>query len=194
MITTINWRDTSKKEPQRPLRPRWRVHLDYLKYIIRHKWYVAVECWEAITHDLSKFLPCEWWPYAYFFCGGWSEEECPNWLKLAYDRAWNHHQKSNPHHWQYWLLQKDSGELRILEMPERKIIEMLCDWHGAGLAITDRNNTQKWYLENQDSHFRPFFVDKGQKQIFYSIIKTPVASVKTASNRLTTILKAQQVA
>ncbi len=43
--------------------------LKYLRYIIKHKWYVARACfreglwWAALTHDLSKFRPGEWFPY-----------------------------------------------------------------------------------------------------------------------------------
>lgn len=48
-------------------------HLQYLWYVIRHKWFVFVECcklgipWLGIVHDLSKFLPSEWKPYVDWF-------------------------------------------------------------------------------------------------------------------------------
>lgn len=41
----------------------------YLKYILRHKYFVMVECfkrdlyWQGITHDLSKFSLQEFVPY-----------------------------------------------------------------------------------------------------------------------------------
>jgi len=45
----------------------------YLSYLIRHKWFVMLECfkeglyWQGIIHDLSKFLPSKLFPYANFF-------------------------------------------------------------------------------------------------------------------------------
>jgi hypothetical protein len=47
----------------------------YLKYVIRHKWYVFLECcnlgipFRGIFHDLSKFLPDEFFPYMNHFYG-----------------------------------------------------------------------------------------------------------------------------
>jgi hypothetical protein len=42
-------------------------HLRYLAYVLRHKWHVLIACrglhvplWQAIIHDWTKFLPCEW--------------------------------------------------------------------------------------------------------------------------------------
>jgi hypothetical protein len=49
--------------------------LPYLSYVVRHKFFVAVECIAAglwargILHDLSKFLPSEFFPYANYFYG-----------------------------------------------------------------------------------------------------------------------------
>ena len=48
-------------------------HLKYLSYVMRHKWFVFVECcklgipFRGLVHDLSKFSPSEWFPYANFF-------------------------------------------------------------------------------------------------------------------------------
>ena len=50
-------------------------YFKYFHYIIRHKWFVFLECykegiiWRGITHDLSKFLPSEFFPYANHFYG-----------------------------------------------------------------------------------------------------------------------------
>ncbi len=56
-------------------------HLNYAGYILRHKWFVLVECakrgilWRGLMHDMSKLLPSEWVPYANFFYG---DVRCPN--------------------------------------------------------------------------------------------------------------------
>ncbi len=96
-------------------------------------------------HDASKYEDEEFYPYLHHFYpsrAGADNEE-------LYDRAWNHHQKCNPHHWQYWILQKDSGEQKILDMPENYIIEMLCDWHSFSIKNPE-STAYKWWIDNQD--------------------------------------------
>lgn len=51
-------------------------HLQYLRYVVKHKFCTLVECyklgilWRGIIHDLSKFSPSEWSPYVEWFYGG----------------------------------------------------------------------------------------------------------------------------
>jgi hypothetical protein len=105
-------------------------NLKYLSYVIRHKWYVFVECCKlgiplrGLLHDLSKLHPGEWFPYVEAFYGkfgySWNGVGCINekslhdHAMLSFDKAWLHHQHNNPHHWQYWLLREDSPEKRYL--------------------------------------------------------------------------------
>lgn len=132
-----------------------RDHLAYLRYVLRHKWYVFHACLElrvplhqAILHDWSKFLPSEWFAYvATFYAPGGSKRYIES---SDFDRAWNRHQKIQPHHWQFWLLSMDSGTTHPLEMPERFVREMVADWVGAGLAITGKREVMSWYLKNRD--------------------------------------------
>jgi len=60
-------------------------HLRYLRYVLLHKWYVALAglviawavtrehrlrlTWRLLVHDLSKFRPDEWRPYVEMFYG-----------------------------------------------------------------------------------------------------------------------------
>lgn len=144
-------------------------HLKYLWYVIKHKWYVFIECCKlgipikGLLHDLSKFKPSEWYPYTNYFYGNYpSEKEMTAlefWkydgitkeiIKNQFDKAWLYHQNRNKHHWQYWILQKDSGSTKILEMPDKYKKEMLADWIGAGKAITDSDNCKEWYKNNKD--------------------------------------------
>lgn len=105
-----------------------RKHWRYLSYIIRHKWFVFVECfkeripWRGLMHDMSKFRPSEWFAYADYFYGGPYPETDTTPLLLRYmfsmrtqaqcqadfDHAWLLHQHRNPHHWQFWLLHEDT--------------------------------------------------------------------------------------
>ena len=101
-------------------------HFTYLSYVMRHKFFVfragmklRVPVVALILHDWTKFLPVEWFPYVDYFYGN-----CPKLagihgdmrnqfmrthedVKGEFDGAWNHHQKANAHHWQYWLLIND---------------------------------------------------------------------------------------
>lgn len=76
-------------------------------------------------HDTSKNSPEEFDAYAEKFYG---ENKNSKEVKEAFDLAWLHHQNCNKHHWQYWLLQKDSGDLIPQEMSYEYVIEMICDW------------------------------------------------------------------
>ena len=147
------------------------MYWKYLKYVLKHKWFVFIECCKlgiplrGLLHDLSKFLPSEFIPYARYFYGNWMKESewygdkrnYISWERTemgvseAFDLAWLKHQKRNPHHWQYWLLQCDSGELKTLNMPSKYCKEMLADWRGAGKAINGKDDTKSWYLKNKDN-------------------------------------------
>jgi hypothetical protein len=106
-----------------------KAHLKYLSYVLRHKWFVLIACWKmglfwrGLVHDLSKFTPAEWFPYVRYFYGTkeatgrklWDgvgqfvdEMEVPKKVQDDFDLAWNHHQKRNSHHWQYYLLSPDN--------------------------------------------------------------------------------------
>lgn len=145
-------------------------HIRYLAYILLHKAFVAAECrrlglsWTtAILHDYQKFAPVEWFPYVNTFYGGDSGPRRadggydPNAQGEAFARAWNHHQKNGPHHWQYWISPQDDGGDKVLEMPEKYRMEMLADWRGAGRAIKGHGpeqvpeETLKWYTANRDN-------------------------------------------
>lgn len=100
---------------------------------------------QIASHDASKYEDEEFYPYLYHFYPSQAGQD----NKIAYDRAWNHHQKHNPHHWQYWILQKDSGEQVLLDMPENYVIEMLCDWSSFQYKNPESTAT-KWYNDNKD--------------------------------------------
>lgn len=74
---------------------------------------------------------------------------CQEDVDYDFDVAWLHHQKSNPHHWQYWILIRDTGAEVILPMPEVYIREMVADWRGAGRAV-EKPDTLAWYAANKD--------------------------------------------
>lgn len=131
-------------------------YFKYLGYILKHKWYVGVECfkhglfYQGIVHDISKFLPSEFFPYAEYFYGKGNN------LK-EFQFAWLLHQKRNKHHWEWWILHEEYGATPIFDMPLKYAEEMFCDWVGAGKAMgkfSPKNDPYKeareWYGKNRD--------------------------------------------
>lgn len=131
-----------------------KAHLQYAWYIIRHKWYVFVECcklgipWLGIIHDWTKLTLREWTPYVRFFYGGpypteeQAQIEANKALVLVgvmlhlrtkeevqrdFDIAWLYHQKRNRHHWQWWLLTTDQpgGDWKLGEANIESGLELL---------------------------------------------------------------------
>ena len=147
-------------------------YFKYLDYIIRHKYFVMIECfkqglyWQGIVHDASKLLPSEFFPYVNHFHGkngkGRKTKEGRDKIGYykptytgdkAFDFAWLLHQKRNKHHWQWWVLAEDNGDVKKLEMPIKYIKEMLCDWKGAARAqeVGNKKNNylvKEWYYKN----------------------------------------------
>lgn len=133
-------------------------YLKNLSYILRHKWFVFLECykekiiWRGITHDLSKFLSSEFFAYAEFFYGKHKHrvEFYQGGEDIEFDKAWLKHIYKNPHHWQFWILREDEGRTKILEMPIKYRKEMLCDWRGAAKSQFGKDNTKEWYYKHKD--------------------------------------------
>jgi hypothetical protein len=94
-------------------------HIEYFKYVCKHKWFVFLACvklgvpiWNALIHDWSKFTPAEWNGYANSFFnndGSRRDLKKPDGsysltkVKSEFTRAWHHHESHNPHHWGYWI-------------------------------------------------------------------------------------------
>jgi len=130
----------------------------YMSYLLRHKWFVFVECckeglfWQGLVHDCSKFLPSELIPYANFFYKKNPRDKTgyyhPIGHSAAFDFAWLLHQKRNRHHWQWWVLPADEGEFKVLEIPLNYRKEMVCDWKGASRAQKTTGTVKEWWLAN----------------------------------------------
>jgi hypothetical protein len=118
--------------------------------------------WRGINHDLSKFLPSEFFPYANYFYGNYRSYKDASTYEKTYhnfkykedverefDIAWLKHIHRNPHHWQHWILREDDGETKTIQMPEIFLEEMIADWIGAGKAITGKDNLKEWWDKNK---------------------------------------------
>ncbi len=112
---------------------RWK----HFKTVMKHKQVVFRECWacgigwQGIVHDLSKFSHTEFSPSAKYFQGNRSPIEAEK-EDCGYSFAWLHHKGCNPHHWEYWIDFASDGGIIADRIPKKYVIEMLCDWIGAG--------------------------------------------------------------
>ena len=145
---------------------RWK----HFKTICRHKAVVFRECMacgllcQGLTHDLSKFSLIEFGSSAKYFQGDKSpieaEKEC-----CGYSLAWQHHMGHNPHHWEYWIDYGENGEIIAQKIPWKYVIEMICDWIGAGKVY----GGEKW-LNN------PLFLPGQSREVstvIFGLKKTP---------------------
>ena len=133
-----------------------KMYWNYLKYIIEHKKNVFIEAWKmglyfhAFTHDLSKFRPSEFIPYAKFF---YDTKRDKNYKKSDetnenFQKGWVFHQKRNKHHWNYWVSVTRKNEIIPLEMPEKYVKQMIADWNGMSRKFG--GNTREYYEKNKD--------------------------------------------
>ena len=135
---------------------------EYLEYIDKHiktvqsvwlalqarleesYWLIGIHVDARIKrHDQSKYGG-EFGGYRQFFYPESENEKSEN----AFKHAWNHHQKTNDHHWEYWLLIGDSGKVEALKMGLPAIIEMLCDW--TAMSVKFKNMPSHWFDANKE--------------------------------------------
>lgn len=133
----------------------------HLKTVLTHKKWVLYYChkcgftWAGIVHDLSKFSPVEFWESVKYYQGNRSPiVACKE--DKGYSLAWQHHKGRNPHHYEYWTDNYDSGTTRI-KMPFRYAVELICDYLAAGKAYNGKDftyeNEYNWWLTNKDAKY-----------------------------------------
>lgn len=141
----------------------------YFWYILRHKWYVFIECcklgipFRGIVHDFSKFYPSEFFPYRdRFFVNKNSDV-----FRDAFEKSFTRHWLRNPHHWQSWggvlydfkkedieknrrryrdLRQQAKPNKFAIEIPMPYLKEMLADWLAMSKTVgKHKGDTIGWY-------------------------------------------------
>ena len=99
------------------------------------------------VHDNTKFDREEFHGYRQWFYPMAGEHR----MEYYFKRAWNHHQKHNPHHWEYWVMQDGT----VLDMDLKYIVEMLCDWTAMSIAMGD--TPTEFYTKRKDNMiFAPY--------------------------------------
>jgi len=131
-------------------------YFNYLIYLLEHKKNVFIECWKeglyihAFLHDLSKFLPSEFIPYAKFFM---AKNRAKEYKKSDEDnsdfqKGWLKHQKRNKHHWNYWVSITRKNEIIPIPMPLKYVKQMICDWKGMSRKFG--GSWQEYYEKNKE--------------------------------------------
>lgn len=140
---------------------RWK----HFKTVCKHKAVVYRECkscgitWRGIVHDLSKFSPIEFSASAKHFQGNRSPIEAEK-EDCGYSIAWLHHKGVNKHHWEWWTDFDDNGQIIANKIPSRYVVEMICDWVGAGKVYSNEKWTQDeplnyFYKVRKGRYFHP---------------------------------------
>lgn len=134
--------------------------LGHLKTVLTHKKWVFYYCcklgipWQGITHDLSKFSPIEFKESIRFYQGGKSSPIPAAKKEQGYSLAWLHHKGRNPHHYEYWTDNYDSGTTCI-KIPWNYFLEMIADYLAAGRTYQGKDFTfeseYKWWMKKKDS-------------------------------------------
>ena len=140
---------------------RWK----HFKTVCKHRAVVFCECkacgivWRGLVHDLSKFSSVEFGPSARYFQGDRSPIEMEK-AENGYSAAWKHHKGHNAHHWEYWTDFDQNGNVVANKIPYQYVVEMVCDWIGAGMVYSGDNWNQgaplQYYLDVRSGrHFHP---------------------------------------
>lgn len=137
----------------------------HFKTVCKHKWIVFKECcacgifWQGLVHDMSKFGFTEFVASARYFQGDRSPIDAEK-ETIGYSMAWLHHKGHNKHHWEYWTDFDKDGHVIANPIPFKYIVEMVCDWIGAGKTYSKEKWTQDKPLNYFDKvrpgrHFHP---------------------------------------
>lgn len=148
----------------------WKYFKKYLKFLIRHKKSMVVECfrmnilWRGIVHDISKLLPTEFICYALNFYGRplvplefndthelvKDRERLNTNIDMKYRETNLYHMHRNRHHWEHWVKPRPDG-YTLIEMPVVYTKEMVCDWIACGVALGQgREGALIWYKDNKN--------------------------------------------
>lgn len=122
----------------------------HLKNIFVHKYWVyyfgrriGLPWLRCVLHDMSKFSTTEFWESVKFYQGTSSPIPACKAVN-GYSKAWQHHKGRNPHHYEYWTDNYDSGTTTI-KIPYDCVMEMIADWCAAGKTYKGID----WSFESQ---------------------------------------------
>ena len=109
---------------------------------------------QLARHDLSKYFPEEFEPYAAWHFGT-KEEKQEKYVYSDYMLAWQSHVNTNSHHWQHWVLSSVTAksidgidENKAVVMPWEYVLEMIVDWQAAEIQYQKQQDMSGWLNKN----------------------------------------------
>ena len=132
-----------------------KIIYNHTKTIIIHKSWVSffaglagLSSWQSFIHDLSKFSYIEFSEAIKYYTGDRSPiDNCKD--DIGFSLAWQHHKGRNPHHYEYWMDNFDTGATP-LRMPYKYAVEMICDYLSAGIVYANNQNKDFKFSEELD--------------------------------------------
>ena len=149
----------------------------HFKTICKHKVAVFYHCykcgiwWRGLIHDLSKFSPTEFFTSAKYFQGNRSPIEAEK-EAIGYSNAWLHHKGHNKHHWEYWCDFEKDGIPFPHKIPYKYVVEMICDWIGAGQVYDKEKWTQSAPLNYYHKVRADRYFHKDTERLIIYFLKT----------------------
>lgn len=144
--------------------------INHLKTVLKHKHYVFIcmaQCGhpiQGLLHDMSKFSPAEFWTSVKYYQGTRSPIDAEKEDK-GYSNVWFHHRGRNKHHSQYWC-DISFGEVKPCKMPEKYLLELICDSIGAGKAYMGDRWTSHSPIEHYKTRdYKSFYHEETRKAI-----------------------------
>ena len=129
----------------------------HLRTVNRHRRMVRKLCfkcglyWQGFTHDLSKYLPVEFWNGVKYYTGTASPHIGERKDK-GYSDAWLNHKGHNKHHAEYWQDIGPDGMHHPIDMPNKYFGEMICDRVAASMIYLGDKYTDSSALDYYNSH------------------------------------------
>ena len=107
--------------------------------------------WQGLTHDFSKYSPVEFWNGVKYYTGTASPHVGER-KERGYSDAWVHHHNRNKHHGEYWQDINSNGKAAPCPMPNKYILEMVCDRVAASMIYLGDKFTSDAPLNYYESH------------------------------------------
>ena len=132
--------------------------IGHFKTITTHRHEVIRNCFKAgigfqgLFHDLSKYMPSEFFYGCKFYQGTRSPNEGER-EDHGFSFAWMHHKGRNKHHFEYWVdINVKTNQYEPVPMPIRYVKEMFADRLAASKTYLKKDYNNRSALEYFVSH------------------------------------------
>lgn len=149
----------------------------HLHTVNKHRKLVRQQCFKCgfykrgLLHDLSKYSPIEFKAGMEYYQGDSSPIGAEKEDK-GYSLAWQHHKGHNPHHWEYWIDNIGTRKNTPIKIPYPYLIEMICDWIGAGKTYLGKNWSESepydYYMKVKDTRI----INARSEKVIIYLLKT----------------------